>query len=65
MLLPFRERIDCWLYLPEGWGLQVQSKLELGIIDLELSAYRPLGRSSPSHMVEAYTPQIVAHGPGA
>jgi hypothetical protein len=38
-ILPLTEELDHWFYLPQGVGLSITSKLENGILELELSSY--------------------------
>jgi hypothetical protein len=38
-VLPLEERFEHWIYIPSGTGFYVHSRLENGIVDLELHAY--------------------------
>lgn len=39
-VLPLEERFEHWIYVPSGTGFYVHSRLENGIVDLELHAYQ-------------------------
>lgn len=54
LLLPITERFDYWLRLPAHTPLQINSRLERGIIELELRAYRPGAAHHGAHTVEVF-----------
>ncbi len=50
-VLPLEERFEHWIYIPSGTGFYVHSRLENGIVDLELHAYTVIENHS-LHMLE-------------
>jgi hypothetical protein len=54
-VLPLEERFEHWIYVPSGTGFYVHSRLENGIVDLELHAYMVTENQSPNALkVESY-----------
>jgi hypothetical protein len=60
LVLPIGERFDYWLRLPAHAPLQINSRLEQGVIELEVRAYRPGPTHSDAHAtVEVFEPAEV------
>jgi hypothetical protein len=54
-VLPLEERFEHWIYIPSGTGFYVHSRLENGIVDLELHAYTVVGNLVPNALkVDSY-----------
>jgi hypothetical protein len=54
-VLPLEERFEHWIYIPSGTGFYVHSRLENGIVDLQLHAYIVVENPSPNaQMVQSY-----------
>ncbi len=54
-VLPLEERFEHWIYIPSGTGFYVHSRLENGIVDLELHAYTVIENPSPNALeVDSY-----------
>ncbi len=54
-VLPLEERFEHWIYIPSGTGFYVHSRLENGIVDLELHAYMVIENHSANALeVESY-----------
>jgi hypothetical protein len=54
-VLPLEERFEHWIYIPSGTGFYVHSRLENGIVDLELHAYTVTENHSPNLLeVDSY-----------
>jgi hypothetical protein len=54
-ILPLEEQFEHWIYVPMGTGFYVHSRLENGIIDLQLHAYTVVETPTASSLkVESY-----------
>jgi hypothetical protein len=54
-VLPLEEHFEHWIYIPSGTGFYVHSRLENGIVDLELHAYTVTDNHLPNSLeVDCY-----------
>lgn len=54
-ILPLEEQFEHWIYIPRGTGFYVHSRLENGIVDLQLHAFKVIDQLTPNALiVESY-----------
>ena len=53
-ILPLEEQFEHWIYIPQGTGFYVHSRLENGIIELELQAFAVVKTGTGALPVESY-----------
>ena len=53
-ILPLEERFEHWIYIPQGTGFYVHSRLENGIVELELQAFLVVKSTTTAFQLESY-----------